>query len=412
MKILPARPAAEVTCATFVSRVRVAPIRVVYVHQDGAVTGSAISLRNLIAELDRDRYVPAVIMGREGPARQLFESAGSSVDAVPIRCLWTAPGPPFPKADYFRNWLALMPNGALDMRMRELAPALVHVNDKAPLAGAVSAKHLGVPVVWHLRSTYARTRSRMQARVSRHRIRALADHLIAISEDETDGFDDAPNLTIIRNSLSFDEIAKAAEARDRIRAELGIAPGEIVVGTVSTVVSERRGSFDFIRAAGLLRQRLPDRPLRFVMVAAIGNAEDHDAAAALATTCGIRDRLVMTGFRSDALSVMSAMDVVFTASRLGVLGRMPLEAMALAKPLVAGAGHSGRSRVVEDGVTALVVPPAAPEAAASALARVVQDAELARGLATRGRAYAAEHFDARKNALAVMQVYESLLPPR
>jgi glycosyltransferase involved in cell wall biosynthesis len=382
---------------------------VLYIHQDGLITGSAISLRNLLLGLDRQRFSPRVLLAQEGPARKLFEALDIQVDMIPIRGMWTAPGPRFPTPDYFRNLLALFHNSKLYDYLRDQHPDLVHINDKALLPAGIAAHRLGIPVIWHLRSTYAVSSSRLQAAISRQVIRRKADYLIPISEDEEDGFEDLPNRKIIHNSVDFEEIDRALKQRNRIRLEMDINPQELLIGTVGTTLNEIRGTWDFIRAAGLLQARLPDARMRFIVVGNIPTPEVKAQAQLLARQAGIEDRILLTGFRPDALHLMAGMDIVVVCSRHGVLGRMPLEAMGLGQPLVVTAGHSGRSRVVMDGQTALVVPAANPEAIANSIARLIGSSTLRGQLGQQGRMYAREHFDPQKNAQRVMKVYDQLL---
>jgi glycosyltransferase involved in cell wall biosynthesis len=382
---------------------------VLYVHQDGSITGSAISLRNLLLGLDRQRFTPRVLLAQEGPARKLFEALDLQVDMIPIRGMWTAPGPRFPTPDYFRNWLALFPDANLYNYFLDQHPDLVHINDKALLPAGIAAHRLGLPVIWHLRSTYAVSSSRLQTAISRQIIRRKADYLIPISEDEQDGFEDLPSRSIIHNSVDFEEIDRALKQRSQTRFEMNIKSEELVIGTVSTSLNEIRGSWDFIRAAGLLRTRLPEVKMRFVIVGKIPTPQIKAQAQLMARQAGIEDQILLTGFRSDALNIMAGLDIVVVCSRHGVLGRMPLEAMALGQPLVVTAGQSGRSRVVMNGQTALVVPAANPEAIANNIARLVQSSTLRGQLGQQGRMHAHEHFDPQKNAHKVMNVYDQLL---
>jgi glycosyltransferase involved in cell wall biosynthesis len=382
---------------------------ILYVHHDGLLTGSTLSLRNLLLGLDRSRFSPRVLLAQEGVARKLYEDMGIPVDMIPIRRMWTFPGPRFPKPDYFRNWLALVPNQELMDYLRLQQPALVHVNDKTLLPAGMMANQLGLPVVWHLRSTYAIANSRLQVVFSRNAIRRYASNLIAISEDEIDGFEDFSNLSVIYNSVDFSQITEAKKQRDKIRIELDLKADEILIGTVSTALNENRGSWDFIKAAGKLQVHFPDKKIRFVIVARIATPKVEIDAWKRADQAGIRKQLTLLGFRSDALSVMAAMDMVVICTRRAVLGRMPFEAMALGRPMVVTAGHSGRSQVVVAEETALVVPPEKPEAIAEGLARLLESTELCERLSKQGQAYAQQHFDSHKNALAVMKIYEEML---
>ncbi len=401
-------------------------VEVLYVHHNGAMSGSAISLRNLLLALDRNTYHPRVLLASDGPARQLYESLGIPVDVTSISAFWTSPGSYWYSRGFYENFKAIIPNRALERYLKELKPDLVHINDKAMLSAGIEARRLGLPVIWHLRSSYFPSHSRFQAWLSARIIRRTADRLIAISEDEVDGFQDLPQLQIIYNSVDLKQSDNALRRRVEVRKEFGFKPDQVVIGTVSTSIGEIRGTWDFLRAAGLAKRLIPERDLRFVIVAAIPEhtlkrkglrerlglthaIHPEDQAWQLAREGDISSQLTLTGFRKDSLDLMAAMDIMVVCNRHGVLGRMPFEAMSVGCPVVARSGHSGRSQVVRNGETALIVPLGDLQALAEAIVRLVRNPELRRKMGERGRLYSQDHFDPQRNARKVEQAYQELL---
>ena len=404
------------------------PAKILYVHQDGAVTGSAISLRNLISGLDRERFTPYVLLAKEGPARDLYEALGVQVDVVKIHAFWTFPGPTYFERGFIQNFRTFLPNHALTTYFSALAPDIVHVNDKAMLSAGLTAKKCGLPVIWHLRSTYVVTNAQVNAWISKQVIRHCADRLVAISEDEMDGFEDSTHLQVVFNSVDLNASQHAISHRDNTRLELGFRDHELVVGLVGAL-DERKGAWDFIKAAGIVRKAVPQINFRFAIMAnipdrtaksqgllgklkCIDTTHPEDKSWKLADDAGIRDILTLTGFRHDPLNVMAAFDIVVVANRLGVLGRPPFEAMSVGRPLIATSGHTGNSNVVKPGVTARVVPPKDIEALAEAITQLSLSSELRHYLSANGVHYARENFDSKKNALRVQAIYEELLKSR
>ncbi len=206
-------------------------------------------------------------------------------------------------------------------------------------------------------------------------------------------------------------------AREETRRGLGLQNTDLLIGQVSTSIGEVRGTWDFLHACGRINRILKRPGLRFMVVAAIPERgkfrpnEGHplDQAWQIAREEGIADQVTFTGFRQDALNLMAAMDVVVVCNRHGVLGRMPFEVMACGRPLVATAGHSGKSRVAVNRETALIVPPKDPDAIAAAVCELIQDAKLRLRLETQGPVYAREHFDPEINARRIEQIYRKLL---
>lgn len=401
------------------------PIDVLYIHQDGSPTGSAISLQNLLSALDREQYHPRVLLGSDGTARKLYERLNVPVDVIPMRFYGTAPGAHWHELSYYMIWYALVPNPKLARYFQQIKPNLIHINDKSMLAAGLVASRLDLPVVWHLRSTYYSSHSRLQAWVSQQIIRSCATRLVAISEDESDGFENLSNLRVIYNSVDFFAAEKATQLRQQTRASLGIGHNEIIVGMVGHL-SEVRGAWDFIEISGLVQRELPNADLRFLMMTPIPSrtprsmgwreriglvdvTHPEDKAKHLAQRAGIAERLLITGYRDDPLSVLAAMDVFVSCSHYGVMGRPPFEAMSVGVSVAAWAGHTGKSRVVVDGETALVTPRWDKLALASAIVRLVSDKDLRRSMGEHGREYSQQHFDPHKNAQAVQQVYREVL---
>ena len=84
---------------------------------------------------------------------------------------------------------------------------------------------------------------------------------------------------------------------------------------------------------------------------------------------------------------MDALDIVVHASFGEPFGLVLVEAMALAKPLVA-TDEGGPSEIVEEGVSGLLVRPGDPEALVRALRRILDEVGLSDRLSTGARARA------------------------
>jgi glycosyltransferase involved in cell wall biosynthesis len=129
----------------------------------------------------------------------------------------------------------------------------------------------------------------------------------------------------------------------------------------------------------------------------------------LAQQYGISEHLILTGFRSDALAVIAACDILVVCNHHGVLGRPPLEAMAVGRPVVAWEGHSGRSSIVSEGETGLLAPRGDVPALGQLVFRLIEDADLREKMGKRGMQHAHQHFDPQCNARKVEHIYENVL---
>jgi glycosyltransferase involved in cell wall biosynthesis len=127
---------------------------------------------------------------------------------------------------------------------------------------------------------------------------------------------------------------------------------------------------------------------------AIGGAgPEHAALADLARREGVADRVRLLGWRTDTGALLKAADVFVCSSRVEPLGNMVLEAWSAARPVVAAAA-AGPAELIADGQDGLIVPRENPDALATAINRVLDDAPLAARLARSGRARFAAGFAA------------------
>jgi glycosyltransferase involved in cell wall biosynthesis len=156
-----------------------------------------------------------------------------------------------------------------------------------------------------------------------------------------------------------------------VRAELGIDPGTIVIGTVANLRVQKAYP-DLLEAAREVIERRPD--VRFV---AVGQGPLEAEIRAMHARLGLGDRLLLLGHRPDAVRVMGACDVFVLASHWEGLGVAVMEALALGLPVVATA-VGGVPEVVEHGREGLLVPPGHPGELAAALLAVVSDDRLRR----------------------------------
>jgi glycosyltransferase involved in cell wall biosynthesis len=79
-----------------------------------------------------------------------------------------------------------------------------------------------------------------------------------------------------------------------------------------------------------------------------------------------------------------------------------LEAMALQVPVIS-TSHSGIPEVITDEVNGLLVPPADAPSLAQAMARLLDQPQMGRQMGERGRQIVNESFDARRNAIGLLQ---------
>lgn len=176
----------------------------------------------------------------------------------------------------------------------------------------------------------------------------------------------------------FGTVADAEVAR--VRAEVGAVGVPLIVSVGHLYHSKGHG--ELIRAFALLRARGTA-----AVLAIAGEGEDRPHFEGLIRELGLGDCVRLLGLRADVPALLQAADAFALLSWEEAMGSAIIEAMFMSRPVVATRA-GGIPGFVTDGQTGLLVPPHAPEEAATALAALLRDRELAGRLADAGHAYA------------------------
>jgi glycosyltransferase involved in cell wall biosynthesis len=186
-----------------------------------------------------------------------------------------------------------------------------------------------------------------------------------------------------------------------VRAELGIDPGDPVIGTVCILRTEKALDV-LVRATALLVKDFPR--LRVLIV---GEGEERARVQALVEQLGLQENVILTGARTDVPSVLAALDVAVLSSDYEGIPLSLLEFMDAGKPIVA-TKVGGVPEVVEDGVHGLLVPPRDESALADAVGRLLLDTELASRLGAQARERCRTEFSLDRTVERLQELYERL----
>jgi glycosyltransferase involved in cell wall biosynthesis len=193
----------------------------------------------------------------------------------------------------------------------------------------------------------------------------------------------ADAVEVLVHGIDLATTAAHRSERDEVRAELGIAPDEVVVGIVANFRREKAYE-DWIEAARLVPA---DVPVRFVSV---GQGPLEDEMRALVDALGLAERVLLLGYRHDPLRVMSGFDIFSLASIHEGLPVSLMDALALGLP-VAATRAGGIPQAITDGVEGLLVEPRRPDQLADAIERLARDSDLRRTMGKAAEARAADY---------------------
>jgi glycosyltransferase involved in cell wall biosynthesis len=136
----------------------------------------------------------------------------------------------------------------------------------------------------------------------------------------------------------------------------------------------------------------------------IGDGEERARLEALARHRHARVRFA--GFQSDIRPLVAACDAILSTSESEPLGLSVLEALAMARPVIAFAA-GGIPEIVENDVTGMLVPEATPAALAHAIERARGDRLRLEAMGTRARRFVVEHCSIERMCDGYAAAYEA-----
>ena len=291
--------------------------------------------------------------------------------------------------------------------LREIKPDIVHTHlIHADLFGLFAAKLAGIGAVISSRHNDDQFRFHpIWQRIS-PAIWRLTNGGIAISaaiKDFMIEVEDAPGekITVVHYGLEHKWVAdeELRAARQNLSAELRLDSDALLLGMVCRIV-EQKGIPYALRACQQIRDQFPTAHLIIA-----GDGALRPQLEARARELGIDANVHWLGWRSDAVKLIGAFDVLLMPSLWEGFGLVLLEAMSRRVPVIANR-VSAIPEVVVHGETGLLVEARDVDALAAAMTRLLEDHALRQHMGLLGAARLEERFSVDRMVSGTVAVYK------
>lgn len=392
-------------------------LTIVFVHQDGLITGSAISLKNMIAGLNNLKHKLIVVIPQIGDAAKIWEEAGAEVHVVPFTSFWTSPGPNCISRGWIKQIKALFINKRLKEKILSFNPDIIHINDKAALQAGVSLKSSKIPIIQHSRSAYHLTACKLNSWISARAISKYANHIICISEDEIQGFEELSNKTILYNTVDLATAERAKQKKHITRSSLNIGENDLVIGMAENF-SIHKGLVEITKIVSKIVEEHPKHAFKFLMVGnvkkddkvkfdSITEQSSHEFLMNFIKINQLDKYFILAGHQSNPLDFIAAMDILIVAKAHGVVGRQPMEAQAVGTAIIGLNGHSKNSKIVENGVGGYLVDSISD--ITDKITEILNSPTKLKKLGEAGEYYARVNFNPIKYTQKLLAIYTQIL---
>lgn len=394
-----------------------APISILVICHDAGLGGAQLALLDILSGLDPARYRPLLVVPSPGSFVAAARKRG-------FRCWWGLTQ----RWVFFRRhifwsrpwrllahpWLwAALSLTTLPLRLVSLMllarrenVRLIYSNTVTVADGALLARLLRLPHVWHLHEAVAGNSDLdfpLPVAALPDFIRHHSSDVIVNSDALRQQFFGAAAPEMVRtiwNGVDLDPPVAAAQPL----LPPDIPPNARLSG-ICARLSKRKGIDVYLHAIACLGDGFGDV---FHLVIGTGSGEQLSELRALAAGLGIAERVHFLGFRVDAPALLGQLSVLVSASECEPFGLTLIEAMVRGVPVVA-TKSGGPEEIVEDGTSGFLVEVGDAEGIAEKMGLLLADPALAQTMGAAGRARAVAHFDIRHTAARVQETLDAAL---
>jgi glycosyltransferase involved in cell wall biosynthesis len=360
-----------------------------------------------------------------GPQLRAFADAGMEVVGV------SAPGPFVPQLESWgirheplrhatrsaaigQDFMAIV---ELWQLFRRLRPDIVHTHNPKPgIYGRIAARAAGVPgVVNTVHGLYASPEDRAWRKAAVYSLERAASlcsgaELVQNAEDLdvlTRLGVPSHKLVLLGNGVDLQRFHPEANGHSRrqIRADLGLDPDVVVVGTVARLVWQK-GFRELFSVAERFTKTHPE--VAFVVVGGPDPEKADGISPQELASARRRGRIVFAGEKDEMERVYRAFDLFVLPSYREGFPRSAMEAAASGLPVIA-TDIRGCRQVVSDGQSGLLVPIHDATRLAAAIDQLAVDPRLRERMGGAGRRKAEAEFDDRAVVSKTMEAYRRVL---
>ncbi|MDX2177090.1 MAG: glycosyltransferase [Candidatus Sumerlaeia bacterium] len=287
---------------------------------------------------------------------------------------------------------------------RERRFDVVHAHMYSAAAPAAPAAFLArVPVRIAQAHNVAQYRRPSQARTDRM-LMPLRHAYLAVSEAVRQDLAQRLRLPperfdVLHNGIDLD--APATRPRSEVRAELGLAPGDLALLHVARL-HPQKGHRAFLRTLPAILRDAPGA--RWIVV---GDGEERAPLEALAAELGVAHAVRFLGTRHDVHDLYAAADAAILPSLKEGFSNVVLEAMLFGCPVVASDVGGAREQITH-GADGLVAPGGDPDAFARECVGLLRDPGLRSRIAQAGRGRVRD-FGLERMAERTLEIYQRYL---
>lgn len=282
---------------------------------------------------------------------------------------------------------------------------LVHTNNGMCPVGAIAAKIINRPHVWHIREAIGKTRQYpliLGDVISFFLFKHLSNHIICNSKYTAEIFQkhNIP-ITIILNGLRLVDFQSGINQNKTMKSP-------ITIGMIGNLTQLKNHAL-FLDVAAIIAEKFPE--CQFIIFGGnddLGVNEYTRNLKQKTIELGLEERLRWSSFINDPVEIMNSIDILVHPAETEGSGRVIMEAMAAGKPVI-GVRSGGVQELIEDGINGFLVEPNNPYQLADRVQYLISHPDVQITIGDRARDYAYSQFSNEKMIKQITEIYTEII---
>jgi len=378
-------------------------MKVCFISHTSAKGGAEKALLELI-EVLKERVECYVILPRSGPLIEEFKKRKITYSILPYG--WWM-GKKFPGwkrvARIILNLFAWIP---LTLRIKLWKCEIVYTNTITVCVGALAAKILKLPHVWHIHEFGYEDHSLIfdfGTNLSLWFMNNFSDIVIANSHAVAEKYKKYIPLSKIKVIYYSVNVPK-----DLIPNKMNLQKDKKIRCAIVGSLQEGKRQEEAILAMKELINKGVESEL---LIIGKGDLKYEKFLRELVIKNKLLKYVKFLGWFDNPFLIMNAVDVILVCSVCEAFGRVTIEAMKLGKPVI-GARSGGTAELIQDGFNGFLYTPGDYRELAEKIFFVYEHPEIAKKIAENGKRWADQNFTQEKYGSQVFAVLNNLLARR
>lgn len=290
--------------------------------------------------------------------------------------------------------------GKIVAQLRARKIDCIHINGLDSSVGAIVAKKLKVPYVWHIRAFMEEDLGQTLFRKKEtYKLVSEADAVIGISKDIKRKFEKelGREVRLVYNGVPREHYEIEGKK---------IFAGERTKLLLAGRIALQKGQLSAIRAVELLRSR-GHKDVHLTIVGQVETKEYMEQVRSYIADHHLEDAVTIRKHTDNLRTLLESHDIGLICSKREAFGRVTVEYM-MGGLLAIGADSGGTPEIIEDGVSGFLYKEGDAEDLERVIAAAVEHTEESRQVAKRGHQKALDFFSMERVITQVMEIYREI----